>query len=57
MCDSAPGEHDALFDTDHGQFALFDQSAYCVFRHVEKLGCITHGKELKVVRIYHDVLQ
>lgn len=49
MCDSALGEHDALLDSNDCQFALFDQPANCVFRHVEELGCITHGVELKII--------
>jgi hypothetical protein len=57
MCDSALSEHDALLDTNHRQFALFDQSAYCVFGQIEQLGCITDAVELKVVRFYHGDLQ
>jgi hypothetical protein len=54
MCDFALSEHDALLDTNDCQFALFDQPANRVFRHVEKFGSITHSVELKIaLRLCH----
>lgn len=53
-CDSTLSEHDALLDPNDGQFALFDQPANRVFRHVEEFGSITHSVERKIaLRLCH----